>query len=76
MIKTNGFIADGLYSDDVAPRFWRSNNQYSARMIDLAIFTYLRREGLLVKDRAGRYLVSDKGRKFAKPWWQRWFALN
>jgi hypothetical protein len=76
MIRTGGFIANGLYEEDTSPRFWRSNNQYSARMMDIMLFEYLIRNGLIIKGRDGRYLISDKGVMFSKPWYIRMFMAR
>jgi hypothetical protein len=74
MIKSNGFIADGLYEEH--PRFWRSNNQHSARLMDLGLLGYLKREQYIRRDSQGRYVITPKGVKFAQPWWKRWFELS
>jgi len=71
MIKSGGFVAAGM--SDSQPRLWRNNSSYSAGMINTNMLQYLQREKLVAKDRNGRLLVTDKGRKFAKPWCLRLF---
>ena len=72
MIKSNGFIADGVYEEH--PRFWHSNNAHSARMMDLGLWAYLKNMGYIKRDVQGRYVVTDKGTQFAKPWYKRMFG--
>lgn len=76
MCKNNGFLAEGLYECDTSPRFWHSNNKYSARMIDLSLFNYLRKNRLIIQDKSGKYIISNKGRKFIRPWYIRWFEFS
>jgi hypothetical protein len=73
MIDSGGFIADGVYEDH--PRFWHSNNAHSARLVDLGLLGYLKRQGYIRRDNQGRYLVTESGRRFAQPWYKRWFEL-
>ena len=73
MIRYSGFIADGIYHEH--PRFWSSDNRCSSSLIDLGMFGYLQRQRLIQRDRCGRYLVTEKGRRFARPWYIRWFEL-
>ena len=71
MINKNGFIADGVYED--YPRFWHSNNRCSSSLMDLTLYHYLHKNGYIMRDRTGRFLVSDKGKAFATPWYKRIF---
>ena len=71
MIKHNGFIADGIYEEH--PRFWKSNNSHSTSLMDLGIFGFLKRGGYIKRDNQGRYLITEKGYKFAAPWYKRIF---
>jgi hypothetical protein len=73
MISDGGFVADGLYESH--PRYWRSNNSHSSRMIDLSLLAYLTKNGYLRRDKTGRLLVTHEGKHFAKPWYKRWFEL-
>jgi hypothetical protein len=73
MIKDQGFIADGVYSD--GPRFWIDNNRVSSRLMDIVLFTELRRNGYIKQDRTGRYLVTKKGVKFVTPWYKKIFDV-
>jgi hypothetical protein len=69
MIATGGFIADGIYEEH--PRFWKSNNKHSTTLMDLGLFGYLQRERLIMRDKSGRFLITEKGKRFAKTWWER-----
>jgi hypothetical protein len=69
MLENGGYIANGLY--DGNPRFWHSDVKTSSKMMDIVLFHYLRKERLIYQDRTGKYLVSEKGKRFAKPWWKR-----
>lgn len=72
MIQTGGFIADGVYEEH--PRFWKSNNSHSYSLVDLGVLGYLKRNGYIQRDRAGRYVVTEAGIKFARPWYQKLFG--
>lgn len=69
MIKHNGFIADGVY--DEHPRLWKSNNAHSSTLMDLGVLGFLRREKLVARDNCGRLVVTERGKRFAKPWYMR-----
>ena len=69
MINKNGFIADGVY--DEFPRYWHSNNKCSSRLMDITLYHFLYNNGYIIRDRTGRFLVSEKGKQFATPWYKR-----
>ena len=71
MIKCGGFIAVGLSGQH--PRMWRGNNSCSTSMTNTRLLSYLKREKLVAQDGGGRLIVTDKGRKFARPWYLRLF---
>jgi hypothetical protein len=71
IIKCGGFIATGISGQQ--PRLWRGNSSYSTSMINIRLLSYLKRERLVAQDNNGRLLITDKGRKFAKPWYLRLF---
>ena len=71
MIKSGGFIADGVY--DESPRFWESNNKHSTRLMDVSLLNFLRVNRYVFRDSTGRLLISEKGKRFATPWYKRIF---
>ena len=73
MIKHQGYIAQGMYNE--GHRFWTSSTQMSGSLVDVALFHVLRREGYIRKDVTGRYWPTDKGRKFATPWYKKIFDV-
>ena len=72
MIKNQGFIAKGMYSD--GPRLWYGNNRMSGSLMDIVLFQYLVRNRYIKQDRTGRYEVTDVGRRFVSPWYKRMFT--
>lgn len=72
MIKSGGFVAVGISGQQ--PRLWRDNSSYSASMVNVKLLEYLQRRKYVAKDNSGRLMVTDKGRKFALPWWKRIFS--
>lgn len=73
MIENGGFIANGVYSDDI--HYWHSNTSHSQSLMDVVLFHNLRSEGYIRQDRTGRYYPTDKGRKFAAPWYKKIFDV-
>ena len=73
MINEGGFIAHGVYSNNM--HLWRSNNSHSQSLIDMGVFNEMRRQGYIRQDVTGRYYPTDKGRKFAIPWYKRIFDV-
>lgn len=73
MIRHGGFIAGGVYSED--PRYWHSNVEHSSRLMDIVLFHEMRRNGYIRQDRTGRYYPTNKGRKFAAPWYKKIFDV-
>ena len=73
MIDEGGFIARGVYSDKV--HVWQSNSKHSQNMIDMRLFDEMRRAGYIKQDTTGRYYPTDKGRKYAAPWYKRIFNV-
>ena len=73
MIKYKGFIAQGVYSEDY--KYWHSNTKDSASTIDMNMFNELKSNGYIKMDRTGKYYPTDKGRKFAMPWYRKIFDV-
>ena len=73
MIEQGGFIANGVYSDSV--HYWHSNTSHSKSLMDIVVFHSLRSNGYIRKDVTGRYYPTDKGRKFAMPWYKKIFDV-
>ena len=73
MIDNGGFIANGVYSNDI--HYWHSNTSHSQGLMDIVLFHRLRGEGYIRQDRTGRYYPTEKGRKFAAPWYKRIFDI-
>ena len=73
MIKYKGYIAQGTYNE--GHRFWTSSTQMSGSLMDVVIFYQLRKAGYIRKDVTGRYWSTDKGRKFALPWYKKIFDV-
>lgn len=71
MIENGGYIANGLY--EKLPRYWHSNTKVSSRLMDITLFHYMLREQLIYQDRSGRYLITPKGERLARPWWEKIF---
>jgi len=68
IIKRGGFVAEDLNRN---PRIWESTSHHSASYLDLTILSYLQKEDFLRRDTCGRLLVTEKGVKFARPWFMR-----
>ena len=73
MIDNSGFIAKGVYSEDI--HLWTSNNYHSQSLVDINMFSEMRRKGYIKQDVTGRYYPTDKARKFAAPWYKRIFYV-
>lgn len=73
MIRHGGFIAQGVYSDNM--HFWHSDIKKSVGMMDVVLFMALRSNGYIRQDRTGKYYPTDKGRKFAMPWYKKIFDV-
>lgn len=69
MVKTGGFIAPGIVGSSL--RFWRTSGSISTSIPNLQVLAYLQREKLVLRDTCGRLLITEKGRKFARPWFMR-----
>lgn len=73
MIENGGFIANGVYSDDI--HYWHSNTSHSKSLMDIVLFHNLRSAEYIRQDRTGRYYPTDKGRQFAAPWYKKIFDI-
>jgi hypothetical protein len=73
MIRENGFISDGIYEE--FPRFWHSNNRHSSTLMDITLLHYLQKQRLIYKDKTDRFLITEKGKRFARTWYQKLFGL-
>lgn len=73
MIRHSGFVANGVYSEDI--RYWHNNTKHSGSLIDVVMFHEMLRNGYIRQDRTGRYYPTDKGRKFAAPWYKKIFDV-
>jgi hypothetical protein len=74
MIKCNGFIADGVLQEP--PRFWSSDSRCSSSLIHYGLLIFLQKKRFVEADKCGRYLITERGRRFARPWYKRWFELT
>jgi hypothetical protein len=75
MVRCNGFIADGVTTHGMMPKLWHSNSHYSSSLIRYDLFEYMRKNRLIVEEPDGRFLITNHGRKFIRPWYKRWFEL-
>lgn len=73
MIRSGGYIAKGIYSE--SHHFWHSDTKKSVGMMDIVLFMALRSNGYIKQDRTGKYYPTDKGRKFAAPWYKKIFDV-
>ncbi len=73
MIKHGGYIAQVIYNE--GHRYWNGATQVSGSLVDIVVFHQLRSNGYIRKDVTGRYWPTDKGRKFAMPWYKRIFDV-
>ena len=71
MIKYNGFIAKGVYSEGV--KYWQDNTNISMSIINMSLFHQLKVNGYIKQDRTGKYYPTEKGRDFVMPWYKRIF---
>jgi len=76
MVRADGFIADGVTTHGMMPKLWHSNAHYSSSLIRYDLFEYMRKNRLIVEDSNGRFLITNRGKKFIRPWWRRWFELS
>jgi len=73
MIDNKGFIARGIYSEDIY--LWTSSSYHSQSVINMNMFHQMKRKGYIRKDVTGRYYPTDEARKFAAPWYKRIFHV-
>jgi hypothetical protein len=71
MIKNNGFIAKGIYTEKY--QYWHDDIKPSLSTINMSVFHELRSKGYIRMDRTGKYYPTEKGIKFAIPWYKRIF---
>ena len=73
MVKNGGFIAKGVYSEDI--HVWDSNSHHSKTLVSIPMFNEMLRKGYIRKSITGQYYPTDKGRKFAAPWYKKVFNV-
>ena len=71
MIKQGGFVA--RHPQNYSPVYWRSMNRVSGSFLNPLLFEFLKRHQLISIDDVGRYIITQKGIRFSRPWFIRMF---